>query len=164
VRNLIRLGAVVVFGAVLNGTPSWAQECISFNGIVVNRKEGCHFAPRGGGGDVPVPLGLNSKVELADGEDYMLSGRIRILPRIAGSRAPRVFFEVDLAAHTWLASKNRKANPRYPIEGSPAEWQAYEGHRVKFSCRATGRVMQVDGRPQYVIFLKGVQHSENQHR
>lgn len=158
-KGVTALAIPAIFCTLIAVDSAIAQECIGQNGVVVERREGC-VGLKAGGGDVPVPFGMNSRVELADGELYMLLGRVRILPRTAGSRAPRVYFEVDLQSHSWLDSKKRRMNPRYPIEGTPEQWQQYDGQRVKLSCRAIGRILQLDGAPQYVIFLQGVQPNE----
>lgn len=162
-KGVTSLAISAVLCALLAMDLAMAQECIGHNGVVLERRDGC-VGLRAGGGDVPVPFGMNSRVELADGELYMLLGRVRILPRTAGSRAPRVYFEVDLHSHSWLDSKKRRMNPRYPIDGTPEQWQQYDGQRVKFSCRAIGRILQLDGAPQYVIFLQGVQPAGNERR
>jgi hypothetical protein len=99
--------------------------------------------PSGGGGNVPDPLAVyNEHVELADGEYYLLVGRIRIAPALQGSsRKLQAYLAVDLKAHPWLANKKRRDFALYPIEGSVAAWKSYEGMRVKLAARARSQAL-----------------------
>jgi hypothetical protein len=65
--------------------------------------------PTSDGGGMPTPFSdLNQKVELADGENYVLIGTIR-------NSLGTWFLEIDLTQHKWLATQQRAKNPFYPI-------------------------------------------------
>ena len=69
--------------------------------------------PFGGGpGEVPTPFEVNQLVELADGEQYVLAGRL------VTQRTGRVVFRVDLQQHPWLANSRRVKSPFYPIDNA----------------------------------------------
>lgn len=111
---------------------------------------------KGGGGEVPYPFGLNEKAELADGELYLLVGRFVILAN-NDSRLSRAFFDVDLSEQPWLASRHRRINPLYPIDGPVENWVKYsDGKAYRFPCRAVGRIVNWDNQLQYVLFLQGL--------
>lgn len=96
----------------------------------------------GNGGEIPTPFELNRRVELADGEEYLLVGRI-VFKTIAtpdGVR-PRPYFEIDLNQHPWLASARRKGSPYYPLAAPYGRWKSYDGVRVKMSSLAHGRIL-----------------------
>lgn len=111
----------------------------------------------GGGGEVPTPFeAFNQKAELADGEDYLLVGRVVIQP-VAGSGSDRLqaFLQVDLDVHPWLASARRKANPYYPLEGSVGFWRQYRGIRIKLPCQAVEQITVVVGqKPESTHWLR----------
>ena len=111
-------------------------------------------ASGGGGGEIPTPFdAFNQRAELADGEDYLLVGRVIIENvSVEGSRA---YFEVDLDQHRWLASAKRKADPRYPLEGSVGFWKLYRGLRIKLPCLAVQQIT-VTGqqKPEATIWLR----------
>ncbi|MGZ3708222.1 MAG: hypothetical protein ACXWPM_05310, partial [Bdellovibrionota bacterium] len=84
----------------------------------------------GGTHEIPTPAtAFNQKVELADGEFYMLYGNVRLIEEVP-------YFEVDLTSHPWLASTGRQSNPLYPLEGKASQWRRYENVRVRLSCVA----------------------------
>src|SRR3954454_18586428 len=81
--------------------------------------------PYKGGDHLPTPFKLlNTKVELADGEQYVLEGTV-----VAGTF--NAYLEVDLETHPWLATKKRKEFPYYVLEGGLSFWRKYEGVRVR---------------------------------
>ncbi|HLE00604.1 MAG TPA: hypothetical protein VJB59_10110 [Bdellovibrionota bacterium] len=150
---------VLVLAAVggSGGNQIRAEDCIGVNGIVSQRVGGCYEWPKGGGGEVPVPFGLNERAELADGESYLLVGKVIVYSRKAGPNQVRVYFEVDLRQHPWLANAKRRLNPLYPLEGSASDWKDYDGHTVKLACRAHSRIFRVNDELQHVITLEGRQ-------
>jgi hypothetical protein len=85
---------------------------------------------RGGGDHLPVPFkAFNTKVELAEGEYYVLEGSIVVT-------GATTYLEVDLEAHPWLATKKRKEFPYYSLEGARAFWRKFEGVRVRLQGQA----------------------------
>lgn len=105
------------------------------------------YGPLGGGNDGPSPFnGLNSKVELADGELYSLFGTVVFMNGYP-------FFNVDLKAHPWLANSKRAKMPYYQLEGSADFWKKYENSRIRFFCIAHSHIIQVQGGMDYVITL-----------
>ena len=130
--RLILSGFVFAFALWISAgvtSKALAVECIKEHGIVVPSYQECDPKPEGGGGDMPIPFGLNGKVELADGEFYLLVGKITVLPKQRSKKTPRVFFEVDFDQHPWLANAKRYANPGYPVEGPVSFWKKYDGHQ-----------------------------------
>jgi hypothetical protein len=103
----------------------------------------------GTGHDVPSPFGTaNQKVELADGEIYVLFGRVLIL-------GEKPFFEVDFGAHPWLANEKRKADPYYDLEWSTATWKALDGQKVQLTVKAHGHIMTGPTQTaQYILSLE----------
>ena len=105
---------------------------------------------KGGGGEgIPVPLTTNQKVELADGEYYLLVGRVSFFDS-------HPYLSVDLNIHPWLASSYRRFEPYYPLEEtSSCWWKRYEGRRVKVLVRAVGKVDSGDQLhpPSYSLWL-----------
>jgi hypothetical protein len=89
------------------------------------------------GGDVPWPFELsNQTAELADGERYLLFGRVEI-------QGGQAYFVVDLARHPWLASAKRKRNPKYQlISGDLAYWQTYLGRSLRVAARARWQIIE----------------------
>lgn len=115
----------------------------------------------GGGGEIPTPFeAYNQKVELADGEAYVLVGRVvidNIAPDGSTSERMRAFFEIDLNEHPWLGNTKRKMRPFYPLEGAVSTWRRYNGMRVKLPCIAVGGVVYTPGQQaEYVIWLRKV--------
>lgn len=105
----------------------------------------CPGTKGGGDGHSPDPLNVfNQHVELADGELYLLRGRVEL-------RRKQPAFSVDIGEHPWLASLKRKGNPHYLIEGTASYWRAYDGSygelaaraRVQFKADADGTIRQV---------------------
>ena len=124
------------------------------------------------GGEVPFPLSLNALVELADGEDYLLVGAIRLNIETRASRAsridvsiggksggdsPLVWFEVDFREHPWLQNRNRRVFPYYLIEADhlqEIDWRWFEGKRVKLRVKARTEIHRgSDGLRASVILL-----------
>lgn len=102
-----------------------------------------------GPGELPIPFqSANQKVELSDGELYTLLGWVRI-------KEGRGFFEVDFAAHPWLANTRRKALPFYPLVIDKGGILPYEDQRVQVFVQAQGGVEYgTEGaEPAYTITL-----------
>lgn len=101
-----------------------------------------------GGGTIPVPFSsLNRKVELADGENYVLEGRV-----IFNGEMP--FLHVDLDLHYWLATKTRLAMPVYPlVPANTFHWADYQGDRVRVFVTARGKIVSTQGHFRYAVFL-----------
>lgn len=109
------------------------------------------------GGEVPIPFeDLNQKVELADGEYYLLIGQISMdAPTFGIRQTPRPFIQIDLDEHPWLGNSKRKKNPYYPIIGLASEWRKYEGHRVMLYGQAQWVVrIDEDGIPRVTIWIE----------
>lgn len=87
---------------------------------------------RGGGGGVPSPFGekSNRKVELADGEMYVLDGKVVF------DNNDVAWFWVDLAKHPWLANQKRQQNPYYLLLGSKEDWRQYADKSIQLICIA----------------------------
>lgn len=102
----------------------------------------------GNGNDMPAPfLAINQKVELADGERYVLAGRIL-------EKDGFFYFRPDFGRHSWLSNGRRMQWPYYPFELSVSVPSSFVGKLVRFSGRAVGRVIFADGQyPMYMIFL-----------
>jgi len=125
---------------------------LSFSGNSYAETCGEQCSTRGGGSDIPSPLTLNQKVELAEGEHYVLVGRIQVIHEEA-------FFEVDFREHPWLANAKRAANPRYLLESISGYWKQFENRNLKLTVEARGTiVMRGANPPEYVIWL----HSLNE--
>ena len=101
----------------------------------------CPDVTGGTGSEIPTPFDLNRHVELADGEEYLLVGRIvfKTIATVDGVRV-RPFFAIDLNLHPWLASAKRKDTPFYPLAAPYSKWKNYDGVRVKMSTTAHGRI------------------------
>ena len=98
------------------------------------------------GGEVPIPFeNVNLKVELADGENYSLLGRILILKFASEGNEERPYFEVDLEEHPWLATRARKAMPLYPLAGNVEVYRQYDKKRVRLNGSAQQRLKLVEG-------------------
>jgi len=136
-----------------------ATECINEHGVVVPGYSGCSHQPQGNGGGMPIPFGVNDRVELADGEYYLLVGKVIVLPKQKLKNSPRVLFEIDFGQHPWLANAKRYNDPVYPLLGNLSVWKKYNGQTVKLACRARGGIVKSGGRHmEYVISLEGVQN------
>jgi hypothetical protein len=88
----------------------------------------------GGGGEMPTPFQiLNQRVELADGEFYILEGQVVSL-QLNGVDTP--YLAIDLQEQSWLANNYRQNFPYYQLEGTWDYWNQFKGKTVKLSCRA----------------------------
>jgi hypothetical protein len=114
----------------------------------------------GGGNDVPTPFDVrNQKFELADGEIYVLFGRVIIGPSVYGDISQKVpYLKVDLQKQGWLGNFQRREFPYYPIEADLKEWSLWEQKEVKVICKARGRIVWNNSQPQYVIYLEPITH------
>jgi hypothetical protein len=117
----------------------------------------------GGGGEIPTPFDVpNQRAELADGEHYLLMGRVVPGPRASTDLAQhqqQAWFQPDFDAHPWLATAKRLASPGYPIaRGGWSDWSRYAQAPIRLSLRAKGRIVydRAQGTSQYVIFLEPV--------
>ena len=92
---------------------------------MANAKSDCeNWAVKGGGGGgFPRGLGVETKVELAAGEKYILEGTIVIANN-------NVYLKADLEKQPWLASRKRKTNPFYSIDDSVGRWTKYENKSI----------------------------------
>lgn len=109
----------------------------------------------GGGGGIPTPFeAANQKAELADGEVYLLIGRVEIYPVLVnGAEKYRPFFMVDLDKHPWLANEKRRLNPTYVLQGSVNYWKQFRGMRIKLPCVAHGVIDTSGPTPEYRLHL-----------
>ena len=110
------------------------------------------------GGPGPL-IGSNQKVELADGEFYILSGMIVIGPSQTDS-VNIAYLKVDLNKQSWLANARREEVPYYPIDIDPTLLAAYDHKNVKLSCTAEAKIVTLtDGTQTYIIYLRPVERS-----
>lgn len=137
-----RLGLIgLVLGAI------WALPVMASDGAIL-------------GGELPVPFEkANKKVELADGEEYVLSGRVMLAQvglKMGAQRGP-VVFNIDLEEQPWLASASRVNNPFYPLQGAIEDWKdLLTAGKVKLSCIAHGVIRYIGSVPRYEIQLERV--------
>ncbi|NDD91734.1 hypothetical protein EBZ37_06590 [bacterium] len=95
------------------------------------------------GGEIPWPFQLsNQTVELADGDKYVLMGRV-----VIKNGSPR--FVVDLERHPWLANSQRKVDSSYPLVGSVEYWKRYEDKLLQLRAQARW-VPNTSGQAPYV--------------
>ena len=101
---------------------------------------GCMIGGGGGEGGVPTPLTQNQKVELADGEEYLLVGWIRIEREpVTGEQNYKL--QVDFETLPWLASIRRKEDPYYLIQQDGSDLSRWANSRVKLRALAQGVVV-----------------------
>lgn len=131
--------AVLAFGQAIAGAPV------------------CPQRGGGGGGDIPFPFETaNQKAELADGEVYLLSGRVVFAPGPV-SVEPMPYLEVDFQEHPWLESAKRKQVPFYLLENSDLDWKKWENQRVMVPVRAKGQILtNPHSDPVYTLTLKAM--------
>lgn len=109
-----------------------------------------HDGPNPSGGDIPIPLmDTNQRVELADGEQYTLWGKVVYYDRQA-------YLEVDLEKHAWLKSRKREKLPYYPLGEIAGGWRRWQGRGIQVQVAAHGLVLTNGAYPQYVIWLAPV--------
>ena len=100
----------------------------------------------GGGGTTPF-TSTNQFAELADGENYSLTGKIV-------SWKGNFYLEVDLKEHSWLATAKRCSFPYYPLDVTASSyWKQFENLRVKLVAEAKGVVSHERMRHVYTIML-----------
>lgn len=90
-------------------------------------------------GEVPVPFNLNQTVELAQGEDYQLKGRVLYSDG-------RYLFMVNLSEHRWLSSAKRRKRPFYEVIVHPEldlKLSQFENRFVMIKAKAE-EVLRVD--------------------
>jgi hypothetical protein len=94
------------------------------------------------GGDVPIPFSANRKVELADGETYVLLGNIQYAPSLITKSKNAPYLHIDLEVHPWLASEGRKDFPFYPlILTGDQKLKLSAGTRIKVTAKARAFVL-----------------------
>lgn len=109
-----------------------------FRSCMVHVEKDCRiWAKRGGGGEMPRWMPAKTKVELAIGEKYILTGRVEFMNS-------GVYLRVDLKAQPWLANRVRIKNPFYRINDNPANWTKY-----------SGRTVTIVGTSRYAVFYEG---------
>lgn len=119
-----------------------------FKSCMVNVKKDCeNWALKGGGSDSPHGLDVATKVELAQGEKYILTGVINI----DGSDA---FLRINLKEQAWLASRVRVKNPFYRIDDSISFWKKYDGRKVTIVATARYRIGSSGAVKTLEIFLE----------
>jgi hypothetical protein len=100
----------------------------------------------GGSGGIPGGLEANKKVELGEGEFYMLDGRLEwVAPRVLG-------FYVNFESHPWLENKRRTAEPYYILWDSGSQgganllnrFRKYVGKPVNLSFWARYGVLETE--------------------
>ncbi len=101
----------------------------------------------------PAPFSAsNQKVELADGELYVLCGEVI-------ERAGVAALKVDLRFHPWLSSAKRIANPYYDLAIDPLLAQELFGKRVQIFAHAKGRVIAIQpGLLDYILVLDPIEN------
>ena len=85
----------------------------------------------------PAPFGSpNQHAELAEGEQYLLLGRVLRQGR-------EYVLAIDLCAQPWLASDYRRQNPFYHLgRASGFSWSDFVGTRVKLAARAKPEIVR----------------------
>ncbi len=160
----LRSGAwlVLVLVGFLGVAPVASAKCRHVGIRHDDRNEVQHGSRGGGGEEIPTPLSSNDRVELADGEQYLLVGQvvIRSIYDVTGNGnalVEKAFFEVDLIEHPWLANSKRRTDPGYPLDGPTAYWYKFQKMRVKVSVQAQGRILTSESHnSEYVIGLKAL--------
>jgi hypothetical protein len=113
-------GALILGGLIGNANASDGL----FEACMAGVKRECHsWAAKGGGGEAPRGLTRDTRVELANGETYILSGYIEFM-------SGEVYLGIDLHEQPWLANKVRVRNPYYRIDDAASNWRKYEGRDV----------------------------------
>jgi hypothetical protein len=107
---------------------------------MTNVKRDCTvWARDGGGGEAPRGLNADTKVELALGEKYVLTGQVLI-------QNGNPYLHIDFHAQPWLANRTRITNPFYRINDTAANWTKY-----------AGRIMTIVGTARYRSWTMGGQ-------
>lgn len=115
---------------------------------VANAKKDCEgWAKEGGGGAMPHGLKADTKVELAIGENYILTGLIDI-------RKSDVLLKIDLHEQPWLANRARLRNPYYRISGDPAGWTKYRGKTITIVGTSRYSVYSNRGKTMFEIYIE----------
>jgi hypothetical protein len=131
-----------IAGAFFLGSDARATDL--FEACMQGVKRECQsWAAKGGGGEAPRGLTRDTRVELADGEKYILSGFIEV-------SGGEVYLAIDFRAQPWLANKARLRDPFYQIEDSADQWRKYAGREVTLiavarydSWRQGGKLIQL---------------------
>ena len=119
-----------------------------FKSCMATVKKDCAcIANAGGGGEAPRGLKGDTKVELALGETYALTGTISI-------QGNDPYLKVDFNKAPWLASRTRTKNPYYRINDSAANWTKYRGKSVTVIGTAKYSVFVDQGRTVLEIYLQ----------
>jgi hypothetical protein len=121
-----------------------------------SQSNSCEVGPRGG--ELPIPFDLaNKKVELANGEPYILAGRV-VLMQVRmrnGELRSQPMFRVDLTEHPWLANNKRLNNPNYVLQGSLEEWKdLISVGKIQLPCIAHGVITYRGSVAEYDIQLE----------
>lgn len=104
------------------------------------------WAKKGGGGEAPRGLRSDTKVELAIGENYILTGSVVIFDN-------EVFLRINFDEQPWLANSARVRNPYYRIAGDAATWKKFRGKEVTIVAKARYIVSKESGRTLFGIYL-----------
>lgn len=131
-------------------------------GLAYAQKAGCsssfHQCRGGGGNDVPTPFDFRGqKFELADGELYVLAGKVIISSSVFEDSGQKMaYLQIDLDKQGWLAGFQRREFPYYPLEADPRDWTAFEQKEVRILVKAHGRIIGNGNQAQYVIYLEPI--------
>jgi hypothetical protein len=118
-----------------------------FKSCMVNVSKDCEsWAKKGGGGEAPRGLRTDTKVELAIGETYILTGSVVIFEN-------EVFLRINFEEQPWLANATRLRNPFYRIIADAASWKKFRGKEVTIVAKARYVVLKEDGRNLFGIYL-----------
>ncbi len=104
------------------------------------------WAREGGGSEAPRGLSTDTRVELANGERYILSGSLE-------TDGAGLFLRIDLHQFGWLASRTRVANPYYRINDTALAWKKYIGKNVTILATAKYTVFTQTGKTVFEIVL-----------
>jgi hypothetical protein len=111
-------------------------------------KKDCEvWAAKGGGGEAPRGLNSDTKVELAIGEKYVLTGLIEIY-------AGRPYLRVSFKEQPWLANARRMRNPTYRLNDLATNWSKYAGQEMTIIGTAHYRAFSNQGSKMLEIFLE----------
>ncbi len=112
--RFLALGLFMMSSAIFVNAPASAQLPIQYCAV-----------PKTEGDKVPFPRRIaNEKFELAEAENYLLSGYIVNIQN-------HPYFQIDFVSQPWLATQNRIRYPYFPIYTNDAGMvQRYNGARV----------------------------------
>lgn len=133
---------------IIGGDSPYELHTDLFKSCMVAVEKDCKsWAKTGGGGEMPRWMPADTKVELAIGEKYILTGVIEFIQSA-------VFLHIDLKSQPWLANRTRVGNPYYRILDTPANWTKYRGKRLTIVGTSRYAVYNERGRKKLEIYIE----------